>query len=78
MNARSFRLRALILCVPVLATAAPISFTEQGLRAGEAQCQDGTCCPEPKSKCIVGSWTRPDKYFKSSGSCTEVAPNPTG
>ena len=75
--ANPFRLAA-ILFVPVLATAAPLSLSEQGLRASEAQCQDGTCCPEPKSTCVVGSWERPDKYFKSSGSCTEVRPNPTG
>lgn len=75
---RRFRLRAALICVPVLATAAPVSFSGKGLDVSRAECQDGTCCPEPKSTCIVGTYQRADKYYKSSGSCTEILPNVPG
>jgi hypothetical protein len=36
----------------------------------EASCQSGTCCPEPKSTCVIGEWVRPGKFAKlSGGSC---------
>jgi len=77
-STRRFQLRAVLLCVPVLATAAPISLSGGVLEVSEAECQDGTCCPEPKSTCIVGGYERADKYYKSSGSCGEILPTVPG
>jgi hypothetical protein len=40
------------------------------LTPAEARCQSGTCCPEPRSTCVIGEWVRPGKFAKlSGGSC---------
>jgi hypothetical protein len=45
-----------------------------------AACADGTCCPEPRSDCIINSILIPDAYRKTGeGSCkdpTQPAPPP--
>jgi hypothetical protein len=63
----------LTLLLVGLVTAAPVSYSgERGLHEATLECQDGTCCPEAGSTCVVGQYQRPDKYYKSTGSCTTV------
>ena len=68
------RLRKALPLSVVLVSAAPLTASEDGVVLSTADCQSGTCCPEPKSTCIIGSWIRPDKYLKVEGSCTEILP----
>ena len=75
--------RALCALPGALALAAlPASYAPgPGLRPAAAECQTGTCCAEPGSTCIIGSWLRPDKYAKLDGTaCTKAPPEtqPTG
>jgi hypothetical protein len=65
------RIGVLVLATGALAASVPITADGRGVRPTEAECQDGTCCPEAGSKCVVGDIVRPDKYYKSSGSCTD-------
>ena len=63
----------------ILAGVGPSSIGPHGPEVAVAACQDGTCCPEEGSTCVVGTIARPNKYYKSSGSCkgaTEPAPPP--
>ncbi|HEX6036799.1 hypothetical protein [Longimicrobium sp.] len=39
----------------------------------EAACQDGTCCPEEKSTCVVGTHAEPNYYYKPQGGCKVVS-----
>lgn len=62
--------RLALVSAASLSAAAPVSVSvERGLHESTLQCQDGTCCFEAGSTCIVGQWQRPDKYYKPSGSC---------
>lgn len=78
METRRFRSRSILFFLPIVATAAPVSFSGEGLAVTAAVCQDGTCCPDPKSTCVVGDRVRTGKYYKSEGSCTEIAPSVPG
>jgi hypothetical protein len=51
-----------LLSGAVVAAASPITVEEGGLRTRTAECQDGTCCPEVGSTCVVGEYQRSDKY----------------
>lgn len=63
-------IRLPLLAVAIVSAAAPVGYSaERGLHESTLQCQDGTCCPEAGSTCVVGDYKRPDKYYKSSGSC---------
>lgn len=61
--------KSLLVALAALAAAAPMSLTSEGFSETRAECQDGTCCVEAGSTCIVGKWQRPDRYYLSSGSC---------
>lgn len=62
--------RLTLLSVVTLSAAAPVSYSpDRGLHEAMVACQDGTCCPEAGSTCVVGDHQRPDKYYKPSGSC---------
>lgn len=69
-----------LFAVPaILAGAVPVTIGPHGPEVTVAACQDGTCCPEEGSTCVVGNVARTNKYYKSSGSCkgaTEPAPPP--
>lgn len=70
---------ALLIVPAAVAAVVPVTVGPRGLEAAEALCQDGTCCPEEGSTCVVGDIQRPNKYYKSSGSCkdpTQPAPPP--
>jgi len=60
----------LVILPMVLAASVPVTAGSRGLHPAVAACQDGTCCPEEGSTCVVGTNQRPDKYYLSSGSCT--------
>lgn len=48
----------------------PVAFTpERGVVGNQACAQSGTCCPEPGSTCVIGTFSKADAYFKESGSC---------
>lgn len=64
--------RTLLLSGAVLTASAPITADADGLRVQEAACQDGTCCPEEKSTCVVGTHAEANYYYKPKGSCTVV------
>jgi hypothetical protein len=61
----------LIILPGVLAGSIPVATSLRGLQSATAACQDGTCCPEQGSTCVVGNNQRPERYYKPSGSCTE-------
>ena len=52
-----------------LTASAPVTADAGGLRVQEAACQDGTCCPEDKSTCVVGTHSETGYYYKPQGSC---------
>lgn len=65
-------MRAPILSRPAIAflalsLAVPTVTAVFALTSTEASCQSGTCCPEPKSTCVIGEWVRNDKYAKLAG-----------
>lgn len=64
-------LRSLALfSVATLSAAAPVTFSPgRGLHEATLECQDGTCCPELGSTCVVGELQRADRYYKPSGRC---------
>lgn len=62
--------RWLVLLPVLLACAIPVTFSRGRLVAATAECQDGTCCPERGSICVVGTHQIDDKYFKDAGSCS--------
>lgn len=73
------RRRRILLPLAVTAlVAAPFSLTPDGrVAASAATCQDGTCCPELKSTCIIGDWKIADKYaLTSGGSCPKSEAEP--
>jgi hypothetical protein len=61
----------LVILPAILAGSVPVTTGPRGFQPAVAACQDGTCCPEMESTCVVGSVQRPNKYYKSSGSCTD-------
>jgi len=65
------RLRWAGVCLGAFLTAsAPVTVSlERGVQPRSAECQDGTCCPEDKSTCVIGSHQVGDYYHKSSGPC---------
>ncbi len=63
------RLRSAFV-VAVIASTIPASISGRGIAPAEIECQSGTCCPEIKSICIIGSWLLADRYGKAEGSCT--------
>jgi hypothetical protein len=65
--------RITLLSGAVLTASAPITADAGGLRVQEAVCQDGTCCPEEKSTCVVGTHAEANYYYKPKGSCKVVA-----
>lgn len=71
------KLRKVFLAV-VIAGAGPAPISGRGIAPAEVACQSGTCCEEPKSLCIIGSWMLLHKYAKAEGSCAQVLPNPQG
>jgi hypothetical protein len=62
--------RVTLFSVVTISAAAPVAYSpHRGLHESTAECQDGTCCPEVGSTCVIGGYQRPDKYYKPSGSC---------
>lgn len=69
MNVRGMRIPRIAWLAIVLATA-PVQVTPDGGIAEQQACaQSGTCCPEPESTCVIGSFSRADAYYKAEGSC---------
>jgi hypothetical protein len=64
--------RIVLLSGAVLTASAPITADANGLRVQEAACQDGTCCPEEKATCVVGTHAEAGYYYKAKGSCQVV------
>lgn len=62
--------RTLFFGVIVVGASAPISFSpSSGFEVKTAECQNGTCCPEDKSTCVIGDYQNVGYYQKPSGSC---------
>ena len=60
-----------ILLGAFLTASAPVTITDRGaLTTRTAECQTGTCCPEDKSVCVIGSSKLFGYYQKASGSCS--------
>jgi hypothetical protein len=70
-NLRVVRTLGLLLVPGSLAASVPVTVGSRGLEVATAACQDGTCCTELGSTCIVGEFQREDRYYKSSGSCKD-------
>jgi hypothetical protein len=61
----------LVIVPATLAASVPVTTGPRGLQPAVAACQDGTCCPEEGSTCVVGTNQRENRYYKSGGSCTD-------
>ncbi len=61
-----------LLSGAVFTASAPVTAGAGGLRVHEAACQDGTCCPEEKSTCVVGTHAEANYYYKPQGPCKVV------
>lgn len=60
---------AVVSSLVVIGTILPIrSSAEGGLEVSEAACEDGTCCPELKSDCIINNILTQNSYAKLTGS----------
>ena len=77
---------SILRCASLL-IASGLAFTpftisaDGGVSASTASCQDGTCCPEESSICIIGGVRVFNSYDKgSAGPCgaTQPAPPPGG
>ncbi|HEV7587671.1 MAG TPA: hypothetical protein VGO40_06035 [Longimicrobium sp.] len=60
----------------IVAASVPVATGPRGLQLAVAACQDGTCCPEEGSTCVVGTNQLPNRYYISSGSCTRDPKQP--
>jgi hypothetical protein len=60
----------------ILAASVPVTTDAHGVRPAVAACQDGTCCPEEGSTCVVGTNQLANRYYLSSGSCTRDPKQP--
>lgn len=56
----------------ILALVFSINTNTSEVTFGEEAFADGTCCPERKSTCIIGSVRVKDNYYKSEGPCKVV------
>lgn len=69
---KTWLIRRMILLASAVLAAAPITVNADGLGVQEAACQDGTCCPEEKSTCVVGTHAEANYYYQPKGSCKVV------
>jgi len=61
-----------LLLFAALSAIAPVTIAPTGmLEKAELRCQDGTCCPEIGSFCVVGTYQRENKYYKPAGKCID-------
>lgn len=61
------------VAIGALLGAAPVTVSrEHGVEAQAAECQSGTCCPEERSTCVIGTVQVGDYYHKAKGSCTQA------
>lgn len=57
-------------CPATVLALTPLAFTpERGIVEKEACAQTGSCCAEPGSTCVIGSYVREDAHYKADGSC---------
>jgi hypothetical protein len=52
-----------------LTASAPVTVSRDGIQPQAAECQNGTCCPEEKSACVIGTNQVGDYYHKAVGPC---------
>jgi len=78
MRASTHRKLRKVFLVAVIFGAGPAPISERGIAHAEVECQSGTCCEEPKSLCVIGSWLLFHRYAKSEGSCTPLRPDSDG
>lgn len=72
VSRRRIRWAALVSGVFVTASA-PITFSvDGGVQPQAAECQSGTCCPEDKATCVIGTYQVGGYYHKASGACANV------
>lgn len=71
MRGTQFKLRMVALAVAALGAFAPVAYSsDRGLITSSATCEDGTCCPEDKSLCIINGIISENSYDKGTeGSC---------
>lgn len=62
-----------LLLAATVGAASPVTFGSSGLRVQEAACQNGTCCGEEKSTCVIGTHAEANYYYKPHGSCSIIA-----
>lgn len=65
------------LAVPLVLTALPLAWSpSRGVETAAAACDDGTCCPQEGSDCIINGILTHDAYAKLGGGSCEVKPHP--
>ena len=65
--------RILLLTGTVGAASSPVTIDSHGFLVRAAACQNGSCCGEEKSTCVVGTHAEPNCYYKPHGSCSIIA-----
>jgi hypothetical protein len=70
---RKGKIRWLGLVSGAFVTAsAPVTVSvERGVQPQVAECQSGTCCPEDKSTCVIGSNQNKGYYHQAEGPCVK-------
>lgn len=64
----------LLMLGAVVSASAPVTVSiEEGVQPRTAECQTGTCCPEERSTCVVGTTQVGGYYQKPEGSCKNVS-----
>lgn len=59
-----------ITCLAAALSAMPLALSpDGGVRENQACAQNGTCCPEPESTCVIGSFSRANACYKAEGPC---------
>lgn len=59
----------LVLGAFVTASAPVTISVDGGIQPQAAECQSGTCCPEDKSTCVIGTTQVGGYYHKPEGPC---------
>ena len=69
---RRIRWAALASGAFVTASAPVTVSVDRGVQAQTAECQSGTCCPEDRATCVIGTYQAGGYYQKASGACANV------
>lgn len=62
-----------LVSVAFVTASAPVTISvDRGVQPQAAECQSGTCCPEDRSTCVIGTTQVGGYYHKAEGPCNNV------